>query len=125
MNISLTLTSRALSAPVNYEQFLKMPHLELPDFDAMFGEDEPEATGQTYVTFDDDHISDEQNETDMKNMEGRLKMTTQQMKEQALSSVSLLTHSLLTYQPFYASHTGLANLHCLITLEYVNISFVI
>nr|KAG5695957.1 hypothetical protein BaRGS_017538 [Batillaria attramentaria] len=78
--------TRALSAPVTYEQFQKMPPLEFPDFDAMFGEDEPEPTGQAYVTFEDDHVSEEQTETDMRNMEGRLKMTIQQMKEQVLSA---------------------------------------
>lgn len=64
--------------------------MPLPDFDAMFGEEEPEPNGQTYVTFEDDHISDEQTETDVRNMEGRLKMTIQQMKEQVFSCVSLI-----------------------------------
>ncbi|PVD26500.1 hypothetical protein C0Q70_14177 [Pomacea canaliculata] len=78
-------TARALSAPISYEQYQKLPHMPLPDFDAMFGEEEPEPNGQTYVTFEDDHISDEQTETDVRNMEGRLKMTIQQMKEQVFS----------------------------------------
>ncbi|XP_025105265.1 regulator of G-protein signaling 22-like isoform X4 [Pomacea canaliculata] len=77
--------ARALSAPISYEQYQKLPHMPLPDFDAMFGEEEPEPNGQTYVTFEDDHISDEQTETDVRNMEGRLKMTIQQMKEQVFS----------------------------------------
>ena len=72
---------------MTYAQFLKMPPLDLPDFDAMFGEDEPEPTGQAYVTFEDDHLSDEQTETDMRNMEGRFNMTVQQMKEHILCSV--------------------------------------
>ncbi|XP_070180129.1 regulator of G-protein signaling 22-like isoform X2 [Littorina saxatilis] len=78
--------ARALSAPVNYSQFMNMPPLDLPDFDQMFGEDEPENTGQAYVTFEDDHVSDEQTESDVKNMEGRFKMSVQQMKEHILCS---------------------------------------
>ena len=65
-----------------------MPPLHLPDFDAMFGEDEPEHTGQAYVTFEDDHVSDEQTETEVRNLEGRFQMTLQQMKEHILASVS-------------------------------------
>ncbi|KAL8598265.1 hypothetical protein ACOMHN_035215 [Nucella lapillus] len=76
--------ARALSAPITYAHFLKMPPMDFADFDAMFGEDEPEPTGQTYVTFEDDHVSDEQTETDVRNMEGRFKMTLQQMKEHIL-----------------------------------------
>ncbi len=58
------------------------------DFDALFGEAEPDPTGQTYVQFDDDRSDDEKTETDVRNMEGRLKMSLQQMKEQVLGTVS-------------------------------------
>lgn len=59
------------------------------DFDMMFGEDEPEPDGNVYVAFDDEGASEAQTETDMKNLEGRLKMTFQQMKEQLLGTVSM------------------------------------
>ncbi|XP_076463584.1 LOW QUALITY PROTEIN: uncharacterized protein LOC143295827 [Babylonia areolata] len=79
--------ARALSAPITYAHFLSMPPpMDFADFDAMFGEEEPEPTGQAYVTFEDDHVSDEQTETDVRNMEGRFKMTVQQMKEHILCS---------------------------------------
>ena len=59
------------------------------DFDLMFGEDEPEPDGNVYVAFEEETgASEAQTETDMKNLEGRLKMTFQQMKEQMLGSVS-------------------------------------
>ena len=64
-----------------------MPPLDLPDFDAMFGEDEPEPGGQAYVTFEDEETTDDQTETDVKGMEGRFKMSVQQMKEHILCSV--------------------------------------
>ncbi|XP_012937168.1 uncharacterized protein LOC101859632 [Aplysia californica] len=78
--------ARVLSAPVNYEQYLKMPRLALHDFEALFGEAEPELGGQAFVQFDEEGISEEQTETDMRNMEGRLKMTVQQVKEKILGS---------------------------------------
>ena len=58
------------------------------DFDMMFGEDEPEPDGNVYVTFEDEGTSEAQTETDVKNLEGRLKMTFQQLKEHILGSVS-------------------------------------
>ncbi|KAK6183535.1 hypothetical protein SNE40_011001 [Patella caerulea] len=75
--------SRVLSAPVNYEDFIKMPFFH---FDALLRE-EPAPTGDPYVTFnDDDAVSEAQTETDVRNMEGRLKMTIQQMKEQVIAT---------------------------------------
>ena len=72
---------------------MEMPPLELPDFDVMFGEEEPEPSSQAFVTFDDDNlISEEQTETDVRNMEGHFRMTLQQMKEHVLCSVR--THRL-------------------------------
>ncbi|XP_069117351.1 regulator of G-protein signaling 22-like isoform X11 [Argopecten irradians] len=75
---------RALSAPVNYEEYMRHP--KYVDFDFLFGEAEPDTQGQVYVTFEDEHVSDEQTENDVKNLEGRLKMSLQQLKEQALGS---------------------------------------
>jgi len=75
-----------LSAPVNYEQYLKMPRLAINDFEALFGEAEPELGGQSFVQFDEDGISLEQTETDMRTLEGRLKMTVQQVKERFLGT---------------------------------------
>ena len=80
--------TRVLSAPVNYEQYLKMPRLDIHDFEALFGEPEPELGGQSFVQFDEEGVSEEQTETDMRNMEGRLKMTIQQVKEKMIGSVS-------------------------------------
>ena len=60
------------------------------DFDMMFGEDEPEPDGNVYVAFDDEGASEAQTETDLKNLEGRLKMTTQEVKEHLLGTVSSL-----------------------------------
>ena len=57
------------------------------DFDAAFGEEEPEQTGETYVAFDDVVVSEQQTETDVMALEGRHKMTLQQMKELILGNV--------------------------------------
>ena len=78
---------RALSAPINYDDYMRHPYR---DFDMMFGEDEPEPDGNVYVTFEDEGTSEAQTETDVKNLEGRLKMTFQQLKEHILGSVSRL-----------------------------------
>lgn len=78
--------ARVLSAPVNYEQYLKMPRLDIHDFEALFGEPEPELDGRSFVQFDEEGVSEEQTETDMRNMEGRLKMTIQQVKEKMIGS---------------------------------------
>ncbi|XP_033734034.1 uncharacterized protein LOC117323122 isoform X2 [Pecten maximus] len=76
--------ARALSAPVNYEEYMRHP--KFVDFDFLFGEAEPDTQGQVYVTFEDEHVSEEQTENDVKNLEGRLKMSLQELKEQALGS---------------------------------------
>ncbi|XP_053375384.1 uncharacterized protein LOC123527871 isoform X6 [Mercenaria mercenaria] len=75
--------ARALSAPINYDDYMRHPYR---DFDMMFGEDEPEPDGNVYVTFEDEGTSEAQTETDVKNLEGRLKMTFQQLKEHILGS---------------------------------------
>ncbi|XP_052766652.1 uncharacterized protein LOC128207645 isoform X4 [Mya arenaria] len=73
--------ARVLSAPINYDDYMRHPYR---DFDMMFGEDEPEPDGNVYVAFDDEGASEAQTETDVKNLEGRLKMTFQQLKEHTL-----------------------------------------
>ncbi|KAL5009301.1 hypothetical protein ScPMuIL_014882 [Solemya velum] len=73
--------ARVLSAPVNYEEFHRHPMF---DYDYMFGEEEPEPDGPVYVRFEDEPVSEEQTETDVKNLESRLKITLQEMKEQVL-----------------------------------------
>ncbi|XP_074646346.1 uncharacterized protein LOC141902488 [Tubulanus polymorphus] len=75
---------RALSAPVNYEEFQKQPPYK--DFDFLFGEDELD-NDQAYVSFGEDAAAnEEQTEEAMKNLEGKHQMTYQQMKEEALGS---------------------------------------
>lgn len=58
------------------------------DFDFLFGEEEPDPNGQVYVQFEDERGSEEQTETDVKNLEGRTRMSLQQLKEQILGTVS-------------------------------------
>ncbi|XP_064623273.1 uncharacterized protein LOC135485317 isoform X13 [Lineus longissimus] len=74
---------RAYSAPINYQEFLKIPMYG--DFDMMFGEAEPEDTGRVYVAFEDE-ASEERTYSDMKTLEGKHKMTYQEMKESVLGS---------------------------------------
>lgn len=76
---------RVLSAPLNYADYMRHPMFG--DFDFLFGEDEPDPDGRVYVSFQDERVSEEQTETDVKNMEGRLKMSLQQLKEQVLGKV--------------------------------------
>ena len=57
------------------------------DYDDIFGEDEPETNGEVYVNFAEDVVSDAQTETDVRQLEGRHKMTVQQMKEQIIGQV--------------------------------------
>lgn len=59
------------------------------DYDVTYGEQEPDIAGETYVSFGNDAVSDQQTETDVKELEGKHKMSLQQMKEQILGSVSL------------------------------------
>ena len=77
---------RALSAPLNYEDYMRHPNFG--DFEFLFGGEEPDHDGQVYIRFPDEGASEEQTETDVKNMEGRLKMSLQQLKEQVLGTVS-------------------------------------
>ena len=61
---------------------------DVVDFDVTYGEPEPDITGETYVSFGNDAVSDQQTETDVKELEGKHKMSLQEMKEQILGSVS-------------------------------------
>lgn len=65
-----------------------MRHPLFGDFDFLFGEEEPDPNGQVYVQFEDERGSEEQTETDVKNLEGRTRMSLQQLKEQILGTVS-------------------------------------
>ncbi|KAK3093892.1 hypothetical protein FSP39_021520 [Pinctada imbricata] len=76
--------SRALSAPLNYDDYMRHPNFG--DFEFLFGGEEPDADGHVYIRFPDEGLSEEQTETDVKNMEGRLKMSLQQLKEQVLGT---------------------------------------
>ena len=76
---------RVTSAPVNGEEFSRVPTCS--DFDAMFGEEEPDVNGENFVAFADDIVSESQTETDVRNLEGKHKMTLQEMKEQILGCV--------------------------------------
>ncbi len=61
------------------------------DFDIVYGETEPQSDGgQPYLTFGQDAVSDQQTETDMRNLEGKHQMLLQEIKEQTLGSVSLV-----------------------------------
>ena len=52
---------------------------------------EGEEAGEPYVAFSSDVVSDQQTESDMKQLENKHKMSLQQMKEQILGSVRPLT----------------------------------
>ena len=69
---------------MNQREFSRIPGF---DFDMMYGEPEPADNGQVFVAFDDE-ASDERTYTDMKQLEGKHKMTYQEMKEHVLGSVS-------------------------------------
>ncbi|XP_059138673.1 regulator of G-protein signaling 22-like isoform X2 [Physella acuta] len=78
--------ARALSAPTYLDDYFGMPGFEYQPFEEFFGEAEPEPDGQHYVQFEEEGISEAQTEADVRNMEGRLKMTVQQVKERMLGS---------------------------------------
>ena len=61
----------------------------ISDYDAVFGEDEPEPNGQALVDFGDEQTSVAQTECQVRRLEGRHKMTFQEMKEHILASVSM------------------------------------
>ena len=63
----------------------------LDDYDTVYGEEEPADEGEAYVNFAEDAVSDQQTETDIKQLEGKHKMSLQQMKEHVLASVSCQT----------------------------------
>ena len=74
------------------------PTSVLEDLDAAFDEEEMDAEGEALVSFADDVVSDAQTETDVKNLEGRHKMSLQQIKEQILSSVSTMLSAYSTHK---------------------------
>ncbi|XP_052105835.1 uncharacterized protein LOC127738576 isoform X2 [Mytilus californianus] len=104
--------ARVLSAPVNYEDYMRHPLFG--DFDFLFGEEEPDPNGQVYVTFEDERGSEEQTETDVKNLEGRTRMSLQQLKEQILG-----THEGMEgFKEFLSNTAGYALLNFWLDCEY-------
>ena len=80
---------RSISAPVNYKEFLHIPMYT--DFTDIFLND-PEGADldeQKFVSYNEDKASEQQTESDMKNLEGKINMSLQQMKERIFSTVSL------------------------------------
>ena len=69
----------------------------ITDYDAAFGEVEPAAEDEEYVAFGEDVVSDAQTETDVRQLEGKHRMTLQQMKEAVIGSVS---HAFYLYLHF-------------------------
>jgi len=62
------------------------------DFTDIFLDDGLEGTldGQKFVSYNEDKASEQQTESDMKNLEGKFNMSLQQMKERIFASVSVL-----------------------------------
>ncbi|XP_056020766.1 uncharacterized protein LOC125650178 isoform X3 [Ostrea edulis] len=104
--------ARVLSAPLNYADYMRHPMFG--DFDFLFGEDEPDPDGKVYVSFQDEHTSEEQTETDVKNMEGRLKMSLQELKEQVLGKHD----SMEGFKEFLADTAGFYLLNFWLDCEY-------
>ncbi|XP_067943114.1 regulator of G-protein signaling 22-like [Watersipora subatra] len=77
---------RSISAPVNYKEFLHIPMYT--DFGDIFINDD--LVGGTeedkFVTYNEDKASEQQTESDIKNLEGKINMSLQQMKERIFSS---------------------------------------
>nr|XP_034317314.1 regulator of G-protein signaling 22 isoform X16 [Crassostrea gigas] len=104
--------ARVLSAPLNYADYMRHPMFG--DFDFLFGEDEPDPDGRVYVSFQDERVSEEQTETDVKNMEGRLKMSLQQLKEQVLGK----QNSMEGFKEFLSDTAGIHLLNFWLDCEY-------
>ncbi|ESO83511.1 hypothetical protein LOTGIDRAFT_236545 [Lottia gigantea] len=102
--------SRVLSAPVNYAEYFKIPFFH---FDALLRET-PVPTGEPFVTFEDDLVSEAQTETDVRNLEGRLKMTFQQMKEQVIGTYV----GMESFKEFLNDTTGVHLLNFWLDCEY-------
>lgn len=61
-----------------------------PDFADIFINDGVDEMGeQKFVSYNEDKASEQQTESDIKNLEGKINMSLQQMKERIFSSVSL------------------------------------
>ncbi|XP_071159349.1 regulator of G-protein signaling 22-like isoform X30 [Mytilus edulis] len=104
--------ARVLSAPVNYEDYMRHPLFG--DFDFLFGEEEPDPNGQVYVQFEDERGSEEQTETDVKNLEGRTRMSLQQLKEQILGT----SEGMEGFKEFLSNTAGYALLNFWLDCEY-------
>ncbi|XP_063428007.1 uncharacterized protein LOC134711377 isoform X3 [Mytilus trossulus] len=104
--------ARVLSAPVNYEDYMRHPLFG--DFDFLFGEEEPDPNGQVYVQFEDERGSEEQTETDVKNLEGRTRMSLQQLKEQILGT----NEGMEGFKEFLSNTAGYALLNFWLDCEY-------
>ncbi|XP_061163908.1 regulator of G-protein signaling 22-like isoform X6 [Saccostrea echinata] len=104
--------ARVLSAPLNYADYMRHPMFG--DFDFLFGEDEPDPDGRVYVSFQEEHASEEQTENDVKNMEGRLKMSLQQLKEQVLGK----QNSMEGFKEFLSDTAGIHLLNFWLDCEY-------
>ena len=61
-----------------------------PDFTDIFLNDTVgvELGAEKFISYSEDKTSEQQTESDMKNLEGKVKMSLQQMKERIFSSVS-------------------------------------
>lgn len=92
--------ARALSAPVNYRDFLRIAWFSR--FDLLFGVPDMVETGDLcpYLQFPDGGNSDAN--MDLHNLEGRLQMTLQQVKEQVLGSY----HGMQRFKNFLANTFG-------------------
>lgn len=59
------------------------------DFTDIFLNDEgEELDGEKFVSYNEDKVSEQQTESDIKNLEGKINMSLQQMKERIFGSVS-------------------------------------
>ena len=85
---SCHLWCRSISAPVNYKDLLDLPLYA--EFDDIFLNEAALADidGQKFISYNEDKTSEQQTESDMKNLEGKINMSLQQIKEKIFSSVS-------------------------------------
>ena len=67
--------------------FSEVDRLEITDFDAAFGEAEPEAGDENMVAYNEDALSDVQTENGVRDLEGKHNVPLQIMKEQVLGNV--------------------------------------
>lgn len=82
------MIDRSISAPVNYKEFLHIPMYT--DFTDIFLDDlvlPNDLADQKFVSYNEDKASERQTESDIKNLEGKINMSLQQMKERIFSTV--------------------------------------